>query len=114
MLNTLLNLPLPIFDQLFAAWEIPTAFSKLVVFFSLVTAILISRLSVSSGVIVIPTAFLFLVGCAIGTHWVLADISFMGHDPFRKVLAALIIGQSLGGLFMMAFFKTGNKKLAGV
>jgi hypothetical protein len=114
MLNTLLSLPLPIFDQVFDAWGIPTAFSKLVVFFSLVTAILISRLSVSSGIVVIPTAFLFLVGCAMFTYWVLADISMVGPDPFRKVLASLIVGQSIGGLLMMAFFKTGNKHLAGV
>jgi hypothetical protein len=114
MLNSLLNMPLPIFDAIFANWEIPTSFSKLVVLFSLITAILISRLSVSSPVIVVPSSFLFLLFCAIGTHWIMQDINLLGVDPFRKILTALVIGQSLGGLIMMAFFKTGNRRIAGV
>jgi hypothetical protein len=114
MLQSLFDVPLPIFDALFVEWGIPAAFSKLVVLFSIITAILISRLSVSSSVVVVPTAFLFLVMCAIGTHWLLQDFSLVGVDPFRKVIAALIVGQSIGGLVMMGFFKTGNKHIAGV
>jgi hypothetical protein len=114
MINSLLNLPLPIFDPIFAAWEIPVAFSKLIVAFSLITAILISRISTSSVVVVVPTSFMFLLFCAIGTHWMLKDVSFVGVDPFRKILIALVIGQSIGGLIMMAFFKTGNRRVAGV
>jgi hypothetical protein len=114
MLNSLLNLPVPFFDPLFIAWGIPPTFSKLVIAFSLLTAILISRLSLSSAIVVIPTSFLFLVFCAIGTHWYLQDVSLVGVDPFRKILTALIVGQSLGGLVMMAVFKTGNRRVAGI
>jgi hypothetical protein len=114
MLYSLLNLPLPVFDTIFADWGIPTAFSKLVVAFSMITAILISRLSVSSAMVVVPTSFLFLLFCAIGAHWFMQDVSLVGVDPFRKILTALVVGQSLGGLLMMAFFKTGNKRAAGI
>jgi hypothetical protein len=114
MLNSLLNMPLPIFDALFAAWGIPTAFSKLIVIFSLITSILISRLSVSSAMVVVPASFLFLLFCAIGTHWLMQDVALIGVDPFSKILTSLVVGQSLGGLMMMAFFKTGNKRAVGI
>jgi hypothetical protein len=114
MLNSLFSLPIPIFDPIFMYWGIPAAFSKLIVLFSLITSFLISRLSVSSALVVIPTSFLFLLFCAISTHWFLKDIAMLGVDPFRKIMAALIVGQSIGGLLMMAFFKTGNKRIAGI
>ncbi len=114
MLKTLLGFPLPIIDDIFEVWGIPVGFSKLVVLFSMITALLIARLSVSSSAIVLPTTFLFLIGCAVGTHWMLADVVMDGLYPFQKILVSLTLGQSIGGLFMLAFFKTGDKQIAGM
>jgi hypothetical protein len=114
MINNLLNLQIPFFDPIFIAWGIPAGFSKLMILFSLITSFLISRLAISSALVVIPTSFLFLVFCAMGTHWLLQDVTVLGVDPFRKIMASLIMGQSIGGLLMMAFFKTGNKRIAGM
>jgi hypothetical protein len=59
------------------------------------------------------TAFLFLIFCAMATHWILVDVIHFGPHILGKTLTLMTVGQSLGGILLLAIFQTGDKRLAG-
>jgi hypothetical protein len=114
MLNGFWNTSLPLIDTIFSIWEITPAMSKLVLLFSALASYLICRVTARSMAVMFPVTFIFLVACAIFVHWILIDVEVQGLNDYKRMMTALLLGESLGGLAVMAFFKTGNRRTAGV